>query len=36
MNSEKYVVVGNECENLEEIKKEFLERKEMLENEHLG
>ncbi|HBG7673413.1 TPA: hypothetical protein KRE78_001014 [Clostridioides difficile] len=36
MNSKEYIVVGNECENLEEVRKEFLECKEMLENEHLG
>lgn len=34
MNSKKYVVVGNECENLEEVRKEFLESKEKLENEN--
>ncbi|MBY2443985.1 hypothetical protein KWX03_08900 [Clostridioides difficile] len=35
-HSRDYKVVGNEYENLEEVRKEFLERKEMLENEHLG
>ncbi|MCM0737876.1 hypothetical protein NBN67_10025 [Clostridioides difficile] len=35
-HSRDYKIVGNEYENLEEIRKEFLERKEMLENEHLG
>ncbi|MBY2476321.1 YopX family protein [Clostridioides difficile] len=35
-HSRDYKVVGNVHENLEEVKKEFLERKEMLENEHLG
>lgn len=36
MNSKKYIVVGNECENLEEVRKEFLECKEKLENECLN
>lgn len=31
MNSKEYIVVGNECENLEQIRKEFLECKEKLE-----
>ncbi|HFL3512526.1 TPA: hypothetical protein ACG3PC_003859, partial [Clostridioides difficile] len=35
-HSRDYKIVGNEYENLEEVRKEFLERKEMLENEHLG
>lgn len=34
--SREHVVIGSVYENLEEVKKEFLERKEMLENEHLG
>ncbi|HGM3508943.1 TPA: hypothetical protein ACKOR7_003539 [Clostridioides difficile] len=34
MNSKKYIVIGNECENLEEVRKEFLESKEKLENEN--
>ncbi|HEK8804609.1 TPA: hypothetical protein STX28_003795, partial [Clostridioides difficile] len=35
-HSRDYKVVGNEYENLEEVRKAFLERKEMLENEHIG
>ncbi|UWD47120.1 hypothetical protein NYR90_11240 [Clostridioides difficile] len=35
-HSRDYKVVGNEYENLEEVRKEFLERKEMLENECLS
>lgn len=34
--SRDYKVVGNEYENLEEVRKEFLECKEMLENEYFG
>lgn len=34
--SRDYKVVGNEYENLEEVRKEFLEHKEMLENECLS
>lgn len=33
-HSRDYKIVGNEYENLEEIRKEFLERKEKLENEN--
>ncbi|HBF5319112.1 TPA: hypothetical protein KOQ46_003113 [Clostridioides difficile] len=33
MNSKGYIIVGNEYENLEEVRKEFLECKEKLENE---
>ncbi|EIJ0739879.1 hypothetical protein LH318_001313 [Clostridioides difficile] len=33
-HSRDYEVVGNEYENLEEVRKEFLERKEKLENEN--
>ncbi|MCM4101686.1 YopX family protein [Clostridioides difficile] len=36
MDSKKYIVVGNEYENLEEVRKEFLECKEKLENECLS
>lgn len=35
-HSRGYKVIGNEYENLEEVRKEFLERKEMLENERLS
>ena len=35
-HSRDYKVVGNEYENLEEVRKEFLERKESLENEYLS
>ncbi|MDB0440989.1 hypothetical protein C4R89_15905 [Clostridioides difficile] len=35
-HSRDYKVVGNEYENLEEVRKEFLERKEMLQNECLS
>ncbi|HFG9710544.1 TPA: hypothetical protein ACGI4L_003191 [Clostridioides difficile] len=35
-HSRDYKVIGNEYENLEEVRKEFLERKEMLENERLS
>ncbi|HBG2230826.1 hypothetical protein KWV42_16975 [Clostridioides difficile] len=35
-HSRGYKVIGNEYENLEEVRKEFLECKEMLENERLS
>ncbi|MDI7817612.1 YopX family protein [Clostridioides difficile] len=34
--SKEYIVIGNVHENIEEVKKEFLERKEKLENECLS
>ncbi|HGM3634193.1 TPA: hypothetical protein ACKOV2_002933 [Clostridioides difficile] len=35
-HSRDYKVIGNEYENLEEVRTEFLERKESLENEYLS
>ncbi|HBF8744629.1 TPA: hypothetical protein KO112_003571 [Clostridioides difficile] len=35
-HSRDYKIVGNEFDNLEEVRAEFLERKESLENEYLS